>query len=485
MKRWQIQLLVITSAAAAWAVLVAVEPERQWLAGDSHIHSHWSADYDETKNPPEPIIGVDGRYATPINAHRARMYGLSWMVTTDHGGPNHSKLNLTRAYAELKSSREMVPEVLQFYGMELNMPAMDHHTLIIPHSEKEASMLYDIESRFDSHDAWPSDPSRNTETQAKRALEHIKTLPLLPLMFANHPSRSATGVGMYGLNEPRELRANNSLAPDVYHGMEGAPGHQAGTLAPDGSQKRDAAGKPAGYRGAYSRQGALTFGGFDQMTAIVGGFWDSMLGEGRRFWILATSDSHAHYADTARPGSDFWPGEYQKTYVLAQRSYTGVLDALRSGRIFGVAGDLITKLDVQAESGNRTAVIGETLSVAKGQPVTLTVSFSDPDARNVHGDDPRVSRVDVIIGDVRGMSEDATSDRNPTTKVLSRFSDKQWTRNGDTYTFSTTLPASARDYYVRIRGTNTTDAEPPMDVAGENPWSDLWFYSNPIFVEVR
>jgi hypothetical protein len=79
----------------------------------------------------------------PINAHRARMYGLAWMVTTDHGGPNHSKLNMTRAYAELRASREMVPEVLQFYGMELNMPAMDHHTLIIPHSEQEASMLYD------------------------------------------------------------------------------------------------------------------------------------------------------------------------------------------------------------------------------------------------------------------------------------------------------------------------------------------------------
>src|SRR5687768_15199361 len=110
--------------------------------------------------------------------------------------------------------------------------------------------------------------------------------------------------------------------------MEGAPGHQAGTLAHDGSPKRDAAGRPAGYRGGYSREGALTFGGFDQMTAIVGGFWDSMLGEGRRFWVLATSDSHAHYTDMARSGSDFWPGEYQKTYVHAHRSYSGVLDAL-------------------------------------------------------------------------------------------------------------------------------------------------------------
>ena len=38
------------------------------------------------------------------------------------------------------------------------------------------------------------------------------------------------------------------------------------------------------------------------MTAIVGGLWDSLLGEGRRFWIVATSDSHAHYTDASRPG---------------------------------------------------------------------------------------------------------------------------------------------------------------------------------------
>ena len=159
------------------------------------------------------------------------------MVTTDHGGPNHSKLNLSRAYTELKASREIVPEVLQFYGMELNMPAMDHHTLIIPHSEQEASMLHDIESRFDSQDAWPRDPSRSQEVHAQLALEHMKSLPLLPLMFANHPSRSATGIGVYGLDEPREFRNNNNLAPEVYQGMEGAPGHQAGTLARDGTQK--------------------------------------------------------------------------------------------------------------------------------------------------------------------------------------------------------------------------------------------------------
>jgi len=478
-------LLIIVAAAAGWAILSAQDADRRWLPGDSHIHSHWSADYDETKRPPEPIVGVDGRYATPINAYRAQRHGLAWMVTTDHGGPNHSKLNLTRAYAELRASREIVPDVLQFYGLELNMPAMDHHTLIIPQSEQEASMLYEIESRFDSQEAWPFDPARDQETQTRRALEYIKNLPLLPLLFANHPSRSAKGVGVYGRDEPREFRANYDLAPEVYHGMEGAPGHQAATLAPDGTQKRDAAGQPAGFRGSYGNADAHTFGGFDQMTARVGGLWDSLLGEGRRFWIVATSDSHAHYTDRSRPGSDFWPGEYQKTYVHAQRNYRSVLDGLRSGRIFAVAGDLISELDVVAKGGSRTAGLGGTLSADKGQAVTVTIRFRDPQTKNARGENPRVSRVDLIVGDVRGPVAARNHDKNATTKVIARFTEKEWKRDDDKYTIAMTLPQVDRNMYVRVRGTSTGNLEPPMDTPGENPWSDLWFYSNPIFVEIQ
>ena len=107
-------------------------------------------------------------------------------------------------------------------------------------------MLFDIESRFDANEAWPPDPVRNTEASAARALDYMKGLPRLPILFANHPSRSATGIGQYGLNEPRELRNNHDRAPNVYRGMEGAPGHQAGTLAPDGTSKSDANGTAHG-----------------------------------------------------------------------------------------------------------------------------------------------------------------------------------------------------------------------------------------------
>ena len=46
-----------------------------------------------------------------------------------------------------------------------------------------------------------------------------------------------------------------------------------------------------------------------------------------------------------------------------------------------------------------------------------------------------------------------------------------------------TLPVPARGAFVRARGSNTLDATPPADVPGEDPWQDLWFYSNAVFID--
>jgi hypothetical protein len=481
-RRWL--FLLIAAGAVAWC---APTSERQWLAGDSHVHSHWSAGYDRRQSPPVVLKGQDALYSTPRNAVMGRRFGLRWMVTTDHGGPNHAKFSLSQAYRELTLSRELVPAVLQFYGMELNMPGMDHHTLISPYAEDAASVLYEIEHRFDANEAWalPPDLARRTEAARRSALEYMTTLTRLPILFANHPSRSARAIGVYGLDEPWEIRTNNDLAPSVYRGMEGAPGHQATTLAPDGTPRRDGSGRLAGARGNYRNIGAGTFGGFDQMTAIVGGLWDTLLGEGRRFWIVATSDSHVHYTESVRRGSDFWPGEFHKTYVRAHPTYEDVLDGLRSGRIFAAAGDLVTELDVVATASGGSAAIGGTLQVALRERVDITIRFRDPDTPNVHEDNPTVHRVDLILGEVQGPLSDRTVDRNPTTRVIARFTGREWTRDGDRYSVATTLPAIDRDVYIRVRGTSTQDTEPRMDTPGEDPWADLWFYSNPIFIEVE
>jgi hypothetical protein len=320
----------------------------------------------------------------------------------------------------------------------------------------------------------------------------MATLPRLPLVFANHPSRSAKALGAFGSSEPWEIRQNIEIAPEVYRGMEGAPGHQAAALTlgppvalPSDTANPDETGTVSGgARGGYRNQGAHTLGGFDQMAAVVGGFWDSLLGEGQRFWIVATSDSHANFSERTRRGSDFWPGEFHKTYVYARQTYDDVLEGLRLGRIFAVAGDLVTALDVEAAAAGRRARAGETLTATAGSPVTVTIRFRDPDALNHGGQNPQVTRVDLITGDVRGRLIDRHAYLNETTRVFARYTAATWTRRGEDIEVVATIPAVQRNMYLRVRGTSGTDLEPQMDVPGENPWNDLWFYSNPIFISV-
>ncbi len=450
---------------------------RRWLAGDHHIHSRYSVGWNDSTTPPTPIIAGDARYPIPTNAEMAKKHGLSWMVSTDHGGPNHSKVNLEQAYPELVRSRAEVPGIVQFYGMEFDTPGADHSSLIVPHSHHEHTTLHDIESRFSSRDAFPRDSTRNTEPKMLEALRHMRDVSTPPVLIANHPSRSATGIGVYGLDKPSEFRDWNDTAPRVAVGMEGAPGHQASAINRDGSLDT------AASRGGYSRQ--PTMGGFDQMTARVGGFWDSMLGEGRRWWVTSTSDSHANWRDG---GSDFWPGEYSKTYVHAAQTYDDILSGIRSGRVFVTTGDLVSDLSVTAETiGSRPAraSIGGALAVPADRDVRVTIRLRDPQAPNHHGDRPTVARVDLIVGEITGPVTDRTKDTNAATRVVRRFSEGDWKRNGEWLTMTHTLRAVHHSSYVRVRGTSTNEAEPLPDPRGENPWADLWFYSNPIFLEVR
>ncbi len=450
---------------------------RRWLAGDHHVHSQYSVGYQQgpgPASPPTPIVAGDARYPIPTNAEMAARHGLSWMVSTDHGGPNHSKINQDQAYPELLRSRELTPGLLQFYGMEFDTPAADHSSLIVPRSVEERDVVFQIESRFSHRDAWPSDPGRNTESRMIDALGFMKELAAPPIVIANHPSRSAGGLGAYGLDTPAELRNWNDAAPAVSVGMEGAPGHQAAALTPAGGPKAD------GNRGGYGN--APTMGGYDQMTARLGGFWDSMLAEGRRWWVTSTSDSHRHYTEG---GSDFWPGEYSKTYVFADKSYDDILDGMRSGRIFVTTGDLISELDVTASGSGGPADIGGTLRIEPGEDVRITIRLRDPAGVNHGGVAPAVGRVDLIRSEISGPASDRATDSNPSARVERRFGPGEWLRQGEIVTIQYTLRDVRQDSYVRVRGTNSAEAEPVPDPAGEDPWSDLWFYANPIFIEVR
>ena len=391
--------------------------------------------------------------------------------------------------------------------MEFGTPAADHTSLIIPKSKEEEESLFQIESLYSKNEPWPFDPARDTEPKMLEALTFMRTLKQPPVLFANHAARSAPcpgGVpnlmtcpaGVWGQDTPQEFRNWNDTAPEVAVGFEGAPGHQANAIGLDGLPSR-----PNGARGSFG--GYPTHGGFDQMTAIVGGLWDSLLGEGRRWWITATSDAHVNWRDG---GGDFWPGEYSKTYVKANKTYGSVLDGLRNGRVFVTLGDLISSLDVSAEAhnhgdrdddkpwlwndrgrgnDNHGVEIGETLRVRGNRDVTVTIRLRDPFEPNSHGDAPEVRRVDIIVGNITGPVADRTTATNPTAKVVKRFGPADWHQHGEYLTMKYTLRNVSQDMYVRVRGTSTDQLEPARDPRGENPWADLWFYSNPIFIDVR
>lgn len=459
----------------------AAKPPPRWLAGDHHIHTHYSVTWDNSVFPPKPIIGGDAKYSIALNAQMAAFYGLSWMVVTDHGGPNRAKLALEQAYPELLASRQALPQILQFYGMEFDVPGNSpggrHASLIMPMVPNEATQLYEIERRFNGRQGLPPGPEKAEDAFMLKALAAMNALEHKPLLLANHPARLATGFRQYEKITPKQLRDWQDTAPEVVIGMTAAEGHQAAVFNRDGTLD------PAGIRGEYPHY--PTHGGYDQMTARLGGVWDSLLAEGRHWWVTGVSDSHGHYTEG---WADFWPGQYAKTYVLAQQNYQSIFSALKAGKIFVTTGDLIDALDIEvAVKGAATGVgVGQTLQVKPTDELVLRIRFRDPNQRNGGGFDPQVARVDLIGGVRGGKVMDRQQDEAPQTQVLKRWYAQDWRQQDGYSLLEWSLGAVKQSQYLRVRGTNLKDElEPLPDTKGENPWHDLWFYSNPIFIDVQ
>ena len=120
-----------------------------------------------------------------------------------------------------------------------------------------------------------------------------------------------------------------------------------------------------------------------------------------------------------------------------------------------------------------------------GENVKVTIRLKDPESNNSWGQNPEVSRVDLIMGEVTGPVTDRDSDTNPTTEVIARFSSDDWKSDGGYKVINYTISEFDADSYIRIRGTNSNELEPKEDPVGESPWEELWFYSNPIFIEIE
>jgi hypothetical protein len=494
----------------------------QWVTGDHHSHTVMS---DGSETFPELVGQAFG------------IGGLDWMASSDHGG-DHFKDALGAKMDEavwmwemllwdptgeydygwpvLLDLRAMYPDKVVLQGLEWGVASADEAKVGIIDDQPYA--MSDFEYMFDKLDLDTSrtgqlsvtgDPLTKQNDDWTGSLAAVAWLQDnyagQTYCITSHPSRALKWtVGQF--------RAFNDAAPSAAFGFCGIPGSQKELPMRGGYDADDIYVVKKGAKKAdrvidWDRilLEARTYGGADYMVAKVGGLWDSLLGEGREWWMFSDSDFH-------NTDEEFWPGEYSKDHTWVEEdSAAGIIAGLRSGNSFSVEGQLIDALDFRASDGEGSATMGDTLPVTSQESYTITIKFKSP-ALNNHGDSPEVDHVDLIAGEVGERytpknKEYTTKRTNDTTTVLASFDSTEWRVIDGWNVITYTVPSAGKDMYYRLRGTNQgigvpgqTDAlgNPVADYledggTAENPtlnddvrcWLDLWFYSNPIFVDVQ
>lgn len=486
-------------AATGWG-----QGRGKWMAGDFHQHTYFT----------------DGSHPLRVVNEKGRQFGLGWQTNSEHGGgsprdgegnfwddaakhPGLKVEGLERmarghrvmwrwqslrdfAFPAIAAIRKENPETILITGLEWNMPGHEHCSTAI--AAADSRPMAEFEYRFDANDAdvegglaqgWMGKQVVNNHAKAVAAAEWLqKNYPRQSYLVPAHPERGDN----YKVEDFRDL---NNAAPDVAIGFEGLPGHQKET--------------PRGGYGPKSAGGG-TYGGAGVFIAKIGGVWDALLGEGRRWWTFVSSDFHGEKGD-------FWPGEYAKTWVFVpdldgDGKYTDVevIAGLRSGNSFAVHGDLVDKLEFGARRGGTRAAMGGELVVKAGATVDLEIRYRSPGGALHHWD--------LIAGEVGERVAPGTEayqqGTNPTARQIARFGGQQGRLETDgTRVLRYRVRGVKKSQYFRLRGTNLapgtvneTDAEgnplrddlrqPSAEVSGEQvARQDLWVYSNPVFVRVQ
>ncbi|MCP5119081.1 MAG: hypothetical protein GY953_50405, partial [bacterium] len=332
MKRLALVALFAVILVAGLAASRSATPYAKWIAGDFHEHTYFT-------DGSHPIRGV---------IRNGFRFGLGWVANSEHGGisrrdgegnrwddesvyPEHpAKGDVSEAtrknrrtgevekqrgmwrwqtltehvYPILLELRAEYPDRMVAAGLEWNVPAHEHCSVGI--IDKDSETLAEFEYRFDRGDRdtsgglgrrWTGKSFDNNHQKAVDAVRWMKERhPKTSWIVFAHPERASSYTAA-------DFRDFNDAAPDVAFGFEGLPGHQKNVP-----------------RGSYAKRavGQGTYGGAGIYIAKVGGLWDALLGEGRRWWTFVSSDFHS-------PRGDFWPGEYAKTW-------TWVRDADRNGK---------------------------------------------------------------------------------------------------------------------------------------------------------
>jgi hypothetical protein len=475
-----------------------------WLAGDHHIHTQYSS---------------DAQYRVIDHVRHANAYGLDWMVITDHGSVAHAKIGVEKVNPDIVAARDEISDTLVFQGFEWNIPGAEHGTVFVHPGRNEVAVLKEFENTFDGVVTNTGASTAANEALAVSGVHFLSSAVAKrrvqdALFLANHPARK-------GIDSPHEIRGWRDAEPRIAVGFEGAPGHQASglpaPLGPGGGRGAYDFSPTADSFAAYPLESYRTWGGFDWMTATVGGLWDSLLAEGKPWWITANSDSHQVYADIAVRGggnfdangrfddpvygggnlattnADFWPGFYSRTHVGAKSfSYADVMAGLRAGQVWVDHGALIRGIDVRVRSGNSWVTLGDTLVARRGSRIQLNITVDLANGPNWAQVEPVLDRVDVIRGAVTGPAANRDTFTAPATKVVKSF-EVGSSRGRVSFTYD--LGSLDDPFYVRLRGTDGNRSAPgflgasvdpvgpAMDVVGDaDPWIDLWFYTNPIWV---
>lgn len=98
-----------------------------------------------------------------------------------------------------------------------------------------------------------------------------------------------------------------------------------------------------------------------------------------------------------------------------------------------------------------------------------------PARPNANGERPSLDHVELIVGHA--------VDGSPPRMDVKRLAVGDLKREGEWLAASWKIQSPPHGGFVRARGTSSVEEAPSADVAGEDPWKDLWFYSNPVFLE--
>ncbi|MNO26026.1 Endoglucanase precursor [compost metagenome] len=477
----------------------------KWMTGEYHTHTYESNDAQESlkdvldnaleKNGLDWLALADHLRVSDRDDEGAALPGGS--IPMSQGIASYQMPIIKQLQAEGKYAGKII-----FSGFEWDMPQYDHAAVGIvtdePGSEAALKAINQFEYLFSNRDvkmfdpadvaAWSAADNRaySTKTDTRTAIQWLSDHYPESYVLINHPSRKNGSSSELKIADVRDF---NNIDPHVAFGFEGMLGNQ---MAPDRGET------------------VQVYGGADVKVAQVGGFWDALLGEGRRFWNFANSDFHFKTSRDNKYSSGYWPGEYSKNYTWVDGSnINAVVDGMRSGKSFSVFGDLINALDFNLAADGKKEETGGELQITEGDNLELTVRFKSPDKNN-NGDPVQVDHVDLISGEVSGKVQPGTPEydkaTNESTKVVARFTSADWTTDAEGYNVITyKLGAADKDRYYRLRGTNlgvnvpgeTSNGEPLLDVKNltvdnatrfaeinNRNYQDLWFYSNPIFVDV-